>query len=125
MSSPQDGICSRKRIQARHDRDGSRGLSGIVRDVVKTVPAWEGQAQTLVPPPLTAVGDRMLDGPLALSIKGEQKPRMTWLKARMPKFSHSKGEASAIVAQILSVMTGSRQHPGDPGVSDSPGHHHG
>jgi len=94
-------LLTQKNCTACHDRDGSRGLSGIVRDVVKTVPAWEGQAPTLVPPPLTAVGDRMLDGPLALSIKGEQKPRMTWLKARMPKFSHSKGEASAIVAHLI------------------------
>lgn len=90
-----------KNCTACHDRDGSRGLSGIVRDVVKTVPAWEGQAPTLVPPPLTAVGDRMLDGPLAQSIKGEQKPRMTWLKARMPKFTHTKEESAALTAHLV------------------------
>ncbi len=91
-----------KNCTACHDRDGSRGLSGIVRDVVKSVPAWEGQAPTLVPPALTAVGDRMRDEPLATAIKGEQKPRMTWLKVRMPKFSHSKEESTAVIAHLIS-----------------------
>lgn len=90
-----------KNCTACHDRDGGRGLSGIVRNVVKSVPAWEGQAPTLVPPALTAVGDRMRDEPLATAIKGEQKPRMTWLKVRMPKFSHTKDEAAAIVAHLV------------------------
>ncbi len=90
-----------KNCTACHDRDGGRGLSGIVRNVVKSVPAWEGQAPTLVPPALTAVGDRMRDEPLATAIKGEQKPRMTWLKVRMPKFTHTKDEAAAIIAHLV------------------------
>lgn len=89
-----------KNCTACHDRDGGRGLSGMVRAVVKSVPEWEGQAPTLVPPALTAVGDRMRDEPLATAIQGEQKPRMTWLKVRMPKFSHTKDEAKAILSYL-------------------------
>ncbi|MDP1795864.1 MAG: c-type cytochrome, partial [Planctomycetaceae bacterium] len=94
-------LLAQKNCTACHDRDGSRGLSGIVRDVVKSVPTWEGQAPTLVPPALTAVGDRMRDDPLAAAIKGEQKPRMTWLKVRMPKFKHTDIEAKAIIAHLV------------------------
>jgi glucose/arabinose dehydrogenase/mono/diheme cytochrome c family protein len=90
-----------KNCVACHDRNGGRGLSAIVRDVVQSVPAWEGQAPTLVPPSLTAVGDRMRDDPLALAIKGEQKPRMTWLKVRMPKFRHTQQEVALIARHFI------------------------
>ncbi len=94
-------LLTEKNCTACHDRDGGRGLSSIVRDVMKSVPAWEGQAPTLVPPSLTAVGDRMRDQPLGTALKGEQKPRMTWLKVRMPKFRHAAEEATALQAHFI------------------------
>ncbi|MDX1965641.1 MAG: c-type cytochrome, partial [Planctomycetaceae bacterium] len=75
-----------------HDRNGSRGLSAITKDIVRTEPTWEGQSPTLQPPSLTAVGDRLPDELLAKGVRGELPRRMDWLKVRMPKFRHSDAE---------------------------------
>ena len=90
-----------KNCLACHDRDGSRGLSGITLALLKTEPQWQGQTPTLVPPPLTAVGDKIQDAALAKAIRGEQTPRMPWLKVRMPRFKHTEEEAKAILDELI------------------------
>ncbi len=85
-----------------HDRNGSRGLSAITKDIVRTEPAWEGQTPTLQPPSLTAVGDRLPDELLAKGVRGELPRRMDWLKVRMPKFRHSNAEVAALSEYFIS-----------------------
>ena len=69
--------------------------------MLKTEPQWQGQTPTLVPPPLTAVGDKVQDAALAKAIRGEQTPRMPWLKVRMPRFKHTDEEAAAILNELI------------------------
>jgi len=94
-------LLERKNCLACHDRDGSRGISRILLDVLKAEPQWQGQTPTLSPPPLTAVGDKLQYGPLAKAIRGEQTPRMPWLRIRMPRFAHTNQEAEEILAEMV------------------------
>ncbi|MFO0919377.1 MAG: c-type cytochrome, partial [Planctomycetaceae bacterium] len=85
-----------------HDRDGRPGISAIAAIVARSIPELEGQAPWLVPPPLTAVGDRLPDARLAQAVHGEiPKPRLDWLKVRMPKFQHADHEQTAILAHLI------------------------
>ena len=62
-------------------------------------PALAGQSEALIPPDLTAVGDKLRDEPLALAISGKQKTqRLPWLRVRMPQFEHSRAETDALLA---------------------------
>ena len=83
-----------------HDRNGSRGLSAITKDIVRTEPTWEGQSPTLTPPSLGAVGDRLPDEVLVRGVRGELKRRMDWLKVRMPRFRHTDEEAQALADHL-------------------------
>jgi hypothetical protein len=60
-----------------------------------------GQSQALIPPNLTAVGDKLLDEALAAAVGGEQKPRMPWLHVRMPRFRHTEEEKQALLAFLV------------------------
>lgn len=84
-----------------HDRDGQKGLSAIAADIARTDESLDGHAQLLVPPSLTALGDRMLDAALIASVKGEQKRRMDWLKVRMPRFQHAPADLAALSNYLI------------------------
>jgi mono/diheme cytochrome c family protein/glucose/arabinose dehydrogenase len=96
-----------------HPRNQLRGLSASVANLSKSNPALRGLAPAMVPPSLTAVGDKLLDSSLLKAIHGEQAVRKPWLKVRMPKFKHSKDEANAIVAYLIGQ---DRIPDGAPGV---------
>lgn len=84
-----------------HDRNGSRGLAAITKDIVQTEPTWEGQTPTLQPPSLTAVGDRLQDAALLKGVRGELPRRMDWLKVRMPRFRHTADEAQLLTTNLI------------------------
>ena len=89
---------------ACHDRDLGRGLSSIAADLQKAHRDLNGQSQGLVPPPLTAVGDKLSNDYLRKAVAGEQKERrLPWLLVRMPKFSHSDAERAAIVQHLITT----------------------
>ena len=81
-----------------HERGGVQGIVPTAGRVAAEFDALKGQSQALIPPNLTATGDKLLDDPLARSVRGEQKRRMPWLGVRMPKFAHSDEDQSALVA---------------------------
>lgn len=81
-----------------HERGANRGIVTTAGRVAAELNDINGQSQALIPPNLTATGDKFLDEPLAKSVRGEQKRRMPWLRVRMPKFKHSNTDQSAIVA---------------------------
>jgi mono/diheme cytochrome c family protein len=83
-----------------HGRNGSAGLSAISGAIVRSEPSWEGQAPTLQPPPLTAVGDRLVDAALEQGVQGKLPRRLDWLKVRMPKFRHTPMETAALVSHL-------------------------
>ena len=82
--------------QSCHPRHTGRGLAGIAGDISESDSNLRGQAPSLVPPSLTAIGDKLLDEALARAVSGGQKRRMDWIHARMPKFQHSQDDHQAL-----------------------------
>ncbi|MCR9199289.1 MAG: PA14 domain-containing protein [Planctomycetaceae bacterium] len=88
-------ILARNRCLSCHDRDTVQGLSLIAGKLQKLHPDLEGQSQGLVPPSLTAVGDKLQTDYLSKAVKGEQAGRrLPWLMVQMPRFRHSDQETS-------------------------------
>lgn len=91
-------LLERKGCADCHDRDGERGISRYAATIAKVQPELQGLTQQLIPPALTAVGDRMLDGALKTALAGApEQPRMNWLRVRMPKYKHSPDDEAALV----------------------------
>jgi mono/diheme cytochrome c family protein len=87
---------------ACHDRDLSQGISRHASRIESLRDDLRGQSQALIPPPLTAAGDRMKDEVLEAAIAGEPSVRrLPWLLVRMPKFRHSPDERSAITQFLI------------------------
>jgi mono/diheme cytochrome c family protein len=85
-----------------HDRDQHRGLSKISGHIESLREDLRGQSQALIPPALTAVGDKLRDDYLQTAIAGEHPTRrLPWLFIRMPKFRFSPDERTAIVNHFV------------------------
>jgi mono/diheme cytochrome c family protein len=91
----------RKSCLACHDRDGAAGLSEIAGRIEGRLKDLRGQAQALIPPALTAVGDRLRDEVLSDAVGGGQERRLPWLLVRMPKFVHSEAERQSLVQLLI------------------------
>lgn len=87
---------------ACHPRGLRQGLAATAGAIAQSDTALRGQAPSLVPPNLNAVGDRLLDEALVKAVSGEQKRRMDWKLVRMPKFKHSKADRQALVDYLIS-----------------------
>jgi cbb3-type cytochrome oxidase cytochrome c subunit len=97
-------LLQRNACVACHDRNAERGLSSIAAGLQNAHPDLKGQSQGLVPPPLTAVGDKLTDDYLQKAVSGEQKERrLPWLFVRMPKFRHSDAERAALVHHLITT----------------------
>jgi mono/diheme cytochrome c family protein len=90
-----------RNCQTCHPRHNGRGLAAIAKDLSDSDRALNAQAPSLVPPSLNAVGDKLLDEALGKAVSGEQKRRMDWIHARMPKFTHSKSDRDALIAYFV------------------------
>jgi mono/diheme cytochrome c family protein len=89
---------------ACHDRDRNRGLSAVAATLEKTHPGLKGMSQGLIPPALTAIGDKLNVEFLSTAVAGDQKNRrLPWLNVRMPKFSHSKHDREELVRYLVAV----------------------
>lgn len=86
---------------ACHPRHGIKGLAATAAEISAGHEELRGRAPSLVPPNLTSVGDKLIDAALEKSISGEQKRRMDWLHARMPKFKHSAAEKKALLSYLI------------------------
>lgn len=87
---------------ACHDRDQQRGLSQLAGAIESKRDDLRGQSQALIPPALTAVGDRLKDDILMSTVAGEQKARqLPWLLVRMPKFALAKEDRESIVRHFV------------------------
>lgn len=95
-------ITEAKNCLSCHPRGTHKGLAAISKSILASEPALAASAPTLIPPNLTAVGDKLLDEALKQSISGEQQVRKSWLKVRMPKFEHSDNDKAAIVSFFVS-----------------------
>lgn len=89
---------------ACHDRDSGRGLSMIAAQLQNSHPDLKGQSEGLIPPSLTAVGDRIRKDSLKKAVAGDQPARrLPWLLVRMPKFRHSDAERAALVTHLIAA----------------------
>ena len=76
--------------QKCHERDGGTGLASTAGKVSQIDPDLVGQSEALMPPDLTAVGDKLNDSCLATAVLGRQETRrLPWLRVRMPQFPAS------------------------------------
>lgn len=94
-------LFERRNCSACHRRDGGGGLEATAGAVVRSDMSLQGQSETLVPPALNAVGDKLTDAALAKAVRGEQKPRMNWLRVQMPKFQHSAEHQQALTDYLI------------------------
>lgn len=86
-----------------HERDKNPGITPIAGEMAKFDSALAGQSQGMIPPALTAVGDKLNHGALSEAVSGEQKSiRMPWLSVRMPRFKHSKADKQALLDYLVS-----------------------
>ncbi|MBI3864671.1 MAG: c-type cytochrome, partial [Planctomycetia bacterium] len=86
-----------------HERDGGRGIATIAGQMGRVDKDLAGQSEALVPPNLSAVGDKLRDDALGLAIAGKQKTnRLPWLRVRMPQFEHKPEEAAALLNHLVS-----------------------
>lgn len=103
--SPSDRgrrLLARNGCLACHDRNSSRGLSAVSAILQNRHSELSGQSQALVPPSLTAAGDKLNSDFLRLAVAGEQKERrLPWLLVRMPKFRHTDAERAALVQHLV------------------------
>ena len=89
---------------ACHDRDQMKGLSKQAGSIESKRDDLRGQSQALIPPELTAVGDRLKEEYLLSAVAGEQtERRLPWLLVRMPKFGMSKEDRESIVQHFVAV----------------------
>jgi len=86
-----------------HERDKHEGITQIAGQMAKFDPALAGQSEAMIPPALTAVGDKLKHAALSEAVSGEQKTiRMPWLRVRMPRFQHSTADKQALLDYLIS-----------------------
>jgi len=117
-------LLERRNCTACHRRDGAGGLAGVAGDVARHDAALRGQSETLMPPFLNAVGDKLVDDALGKAIRGEQRPRMPWLQVQMPRFNHPADEQEVLTAYLVNhdrIPAGAPAGgPGQTNANDNP-----
>ena len=99
---------------ACHERGTGKGNTALAGAVA--IGELAGQSPAMVPPSLTAVGDKLVNQALRRSVAGEQKSiRLPWLRIRMPRFVHSKDELAALTHYLVAHD----RVPGDPPATPS------
>lgn len=94
-------VLEERNCLACHDRHQSKGMAAIAGRVERVDENLKGRSQALIPPSLTALGDKLTDDALIAAVQGKQKRRLTWLDVRMPRFDHSKDDLEALVAYFV------------------------
>lgn len=80
-----------------HERDGGRGVAAIAGKVTGLDTELTGQSEALLPPDLTAIGDKQLDAFLVKAVTGRQDAfRLPWLRVRMPRFREAAVPAASL-----------------------------
>jgi glucose/arabinose dehydrogenase/mono/diheme cytochrome c family protein len=96
-------LLERKQCIACHARGSHPGFGAVAAAVARDHQSLKSPAETLIPPNLAAVGDKLKDEALAEAVNGGMKKRrLPWLAVRMPRFEHSEAERSALLAAFIS-----------------------
>lgn len=95
-------VMERRNCLACHERDLHKGIVATAGETAGSVSKLRGLSEAMIPPNLTAVGDKLQDDALAEAVAGEQKSiRMPWLRVRMPVFKHDPEERAALVQYLI------------------------
>ncbi|MCA9053150.1 MAG: hypothetical protein KDA75_04900, partial [Planctomycetaceae bacterium] len=95
-------VLERRNCLACHERDGAKGIVETAGQMANTHESLRGLSEALIPPNLTAVGDKLQDEALLRAIDGDPDPiRLPWLRVRMPKFNHSDADREALAAYLI------------------------
>ncbi|MDA0831770.1 MAG: PA14 domain-containing protein [Planctomycetota bacterium] len=87
---------------ACHPRSTSLGLTPLAGRLANDIDELRGRSSELIPPTLTAVGDKLFDTALIEAIGGQQpKRRLPWLQVRMPKYEHSSEVKIALAHHLI------------------------
>jgi cytochrome c len=84
-----------------HARDTGVGLAPVAQAVVARDAELAPLLPALVPPSLTGVGDKLRDEALDAAIRRLGPARRPWLSVRMPRFSLSAADATAVAGQLI------------------------
>jgi mono/diheme cytochrome c family protein/glucose/arabinose dehydrogenase len=85
-----------------HERDLNKGIVPVAGAVAAQIDSLRGESESLIPPALTAIGDKLYDEPLAAAVSGLQKEvRLPWLHVRMPRFDHTDAEKQWLLAYLI------------------------
>jgi mono/diheme cytochrome c family protein/glucose/arabinose dehydrogenase len=85
-----------------HERDLNKGIVPVAGSVAAQIDSLRGESEALIPPALTAIGDKLYDEPLATAVSGLQKEvRLPWLHVRMPRFDHTDVDKQALLAYLI------------------------
>ena len=115
-------VLERRGCLACHERGTGKGIVAVAGAVALSTEDLRGQSQAMVPPSLSAVGDKLLDAELVRSVAGEQKTaRMPWLRVRMPRFVHSPEELRALTHHLKARDRIPADPPATPAVASHSG----
>ena len=85
-----------------HPRGLTTGIVATAGIISRTDSRLRGQSEGMIPPSLTAIGDKLTDSGLGEAIAGEQKSvRLPWLRVRMPQFRLDARERSSLAAHLV------------------------
>ncbi len=95
-------LLDRSNCLACHERGTRKDIVKVAGAMAKLDAALKGRSQGMIPPALSAIGDKLRDTALAESVSGEQQSvRLDWLSARMPRFRHSADDKQALVDFLI------------------------
>ncbi len=95
-------LLATRNCQSCHDRDDSRGVSTWAGRISQHVESLHGRSQDLVPPNLTAIGDKLPDEIFDRALNGRlEDRRLPWLSVRMPRFDHSDDGLTALSSYLI------------------------
>jgi cbb3-type cytochrome oxidase cytochrome c subunit len=95
-------LLDRSNCLSCHERGLSKGIARLAGELSRTDKSLTGQSETLIPPALTAAGDKFLDAALAQAVSGEQeRTRLDWLRVRMPRFKRSTADQEALLDYLI------------------------
>lgn len=104
LSSSERGrrLVERTGCLSCHDRNTLRGLSVHASEIESSHAVFRGKSQSLIPPSLTAVGDKLETEFLRDTISGRKKSRrLPWLTVRMPQFRLPEDELNDLVSYLI------------------------
>lgn len=114
-------LLEQRNCLACHERLGGTGIVATAGQAAETDRHLRGLSEALIPPNLTAVGDKLRDAALAEAVGGDQKTvRLPWLRVRMPRFQHTDEERAALLAYFIGHDRIPEGAPGRPEADPPP-----